>query len=204
MLFFATASGPKVCDAMRAGLLGQIVTPAAGNAVLPGVGWCADNAVFAGKYPGDDEYLTWLAERPYRASCRFAVAPDVVGDAEATHARSTPMLGRIRELVPVAYVGQNGATPESLPWPRFDVLFIGGDTPWKLGPEARAIVVEAKRRGKWVHMGRVNSAKRLRYAQFIGCDSADGTYLAHGPDENLPKLLRWLRISREPALWGAA
>lgn len=204
MLYFATASGPKVCDAMRSGLLGQIVTPAAGNAVLSGVPWCADNAVFADKYPGDDEYLTWLAERLYPQNCRFAVAPDVVGDAGATHERSMPMLGRIRELVPVAYVGQNGATPNSLPWERFDVLFIGGDTPWKLGPEARALVVEAKNRGTWVHMGRVNSAKRLRYAQFVGCDSADGTYLAHGPDENLPKLLRWLRASQEPALWSAA
>jgi hypothetical protein len=204
VLYFATASGPKVCDAMRAGLLGQIATPAAGNAILPGVSWCADNAVFADRYPGDSEYLAWLATRPHRVNCRFAVAPDVVGDAEATYVRSLPMLRRIQGLVPVAYVGQNGATPDSLPWDQFDALFVGGDTAWKLGAEARALVSEARSRGKWAHMGRVNSAKRLRYAQFIGCDSADGTYLAHGPDANLPKLLQWLRAATAPTLWGSA
>lgn len=185
---------------MQQGLLGQIVTPAAGNAVLPGVEWCADNAVFADKYPGDDSYLTWLAERPHREQCRFAVAPDVVGDAAGTLARSRPMLARIRRLVPVAYAAQNGATVESLPWSEFDVLFIGGDTEWKLGPEARELIAEAKLRGKWVHMGRVNSFRRLQYAAVVGCDSADGTYLAFGPDTNLPKLLFWLR----PALWEVA
>ena len=30
-------------------------------------------------------------------------------------------------------------------------------------------------RGKWVHMGRVNSTRRIRYAASIGCDSVDGT-----------------------------
>lgn len=206
MRYFATASGPKVCDAMRAGLLSQIVTPAAGNAVLPGVQWCADNAVFANKYPGDDKYLAWLGKRAWAAAeCAFAVAPDVVGDAEATYARSTPMLERIRGLVPVAYVAQNGATPTSLPWAAFDTLFIGGDDAFKLGADARLVVDEARGRGKWVHMGRVNSAVRFRYAEYIGCDSADGTYLAHGPDENLPKLLGWLTVAhRQSPLWEVA
>jgi hypothetical protein len=47
--------------------------------------------------------------------------------------------------------------------------------------------------GKGTHMGRVNSNRRLQYAATIGCDSADGTYLAFGPDQNLPRLLWWLR-----------
>ena len=36
-------------------------------------------------------------------------------------------------------------------------------------------MAEAKRRRKWVHMGRVNSERRIRYAASIGCDSIDGT-----------------------------
>ena len=55
----------------------------------------------------------------------------------------------------------------------------------------KAKTAEAKRRGKQVHMGRVNSARRYRYAEAIGCDSADGTYIAFGPDVNLPKVLAW-------------
>jgi hypothetical protein len=63
----------------------------------------------------------------------------------------------------------------SLVWPRIDALFVGGSTQWKLGPSAEALVAEAKARGKWVHMSRVNSARRIRYAASIGCDSIDGT-----------------------------
>lgn len=192
MRYFANASTEPVRKAMRSDLLGQIVTPKAGNRVVAGVEWIADNSVFGGKYPGDDAYLAWIASRPSRHWCRFAVAPDVVGDADATLFRSGPMLHRIRALVPVAYVAQDGATPTSLPWGHFDALFIGGSTGWKLGPQAAELAHEARRRGLWVHMGRVNSLKRLRYAQEIGCDSVDGTYIAFGPNINLPRMLRWL------------
>jgi hypothetical protein len=44
----------------------------------------------------------------------------------------------------------------------------------------------------FVHMGRVNSLKRLRYAEFIGVDSADGTVLTFGPDRRLPEVLGWV------------
>ena len=81
------------------------------------------------------------------------------------------------------------------------MLFIGGTTEWKLGRHARALVREAKQRGKHVHMGRVNSAKRYRYAEAIGCDSADGTFLTFGPDANLPRLLAW---QREPLIGADA
>lgn len=43
-----------------------------------------------------------------------------------------------------------------------------------------------------VHMGRVNTRNRMLAAKAMGCDSADGTYLAYGPDQNLPSLLAWL------------
>jgi hypothetical protein len=206
MRYFATASGPRVRDAMTAGILGQIVSPAAGNRLTAGVEWIADNAVFAGKYPGDEAYLAWLADRAHLAStCRFVVAPDVVADAAATVALSAPMLPRIRALgFPAALVAQDGLEHLDVPWDAFDCLFIGGTTEWKLGPAAALLTAEAKRRGKWVHMGRVNSRLRLQYAEHIGCDSADGTYLAFGPDRNLPTLARWLReIATQPALFGA-
>ncbi|MFC7276253.1 hypothetical protein ACFQS1_19850 [Paractinoplanes rhizophilus] len=188
---------------MAAGTIGQIATPAAGNRVPPGVEWVADNAVFAGNYPGDAEYLAWLAQRADRAAwCRFVVAPDVVADAAATLALSLPMLPRIRALgFPAALVAQDGLERLDVPWDAFDCLFIGGSTEWKLGPAARRLTAEAKRRGKWVHMGRVNSRQRLLYASAIGCDSVDGTYLAFGPERNLPTLLSWLRELDWPALF---
>lgn len=209
MRYFGTASSPRIREAMDAGELGQIATPAAGNVVPDGREWIADNSVFGGRYPGDAPYLAWLAARQHLAPwCRFAAAPDVVGDAVATLARSAPMLPRIRALgFPVALVAQNGLERLPVPWNDIDALFIGGDTAWKLGPAAAALVAEAKSRGKWVHMGRVNSGRRLRYAADIGCDSADGTFLAFAPDLNLPRMRRWLADLaatpyRQPTLEG--
>ena len=185
---------------MAEGALGFIDTPLQGNARPDGVTWCADNGCFSAKWDAG-KWWAWLqANADHASSCAFAVAPDVVADHEATMARSLPWLPKIREFgYPVAFVLQDGA--HDLPWDDFDVLFIGGSTAYKLGPDARALTTEAKAHGKWVHMGRVNSFRRIEYAAWIGCDSADGTYLTFGPDTNLPKLLSWLeRLDSQPFL----
>jgi len=188
---------------MRDGRLGYIDTPAQGNRRPEGVEWCADNGCFGKGYPGDEKWLGWLEKNAHAAAdCLFATAPDVVGDAEATLARSAPFLPLIREMgYPAALVAQDGLEDLDIPWGEFDVLFIGGSTEWKLGPAARHLIKQAKDRGKWVHMGRVNSQRRYRYAHEIGCDSVDGTYLTFGPDINLPKLLTWSRIEDQQPLF---
>jgi hypothetical protein len=201
MRYFANPSTRSARDAMSAGLLDTIVTPAQGNAVPAGATYCADNGVYGDGYPGDTAWLAWLRNLP-TDRCRFAVAPDVVADAAATIARSRPLLPVIRAAgYPPAYVAQDGQENLPIPWPDFDALFIGGSTGWKLGAAARDIAADARRRGKWLHMGRVNSGRRMRYARYIGCDSVDGTYLTFGPDTNLPTLLAWLREDAHPALW---
>jgi hypothetical protein len=201
--YFANPSTPKVREAMSLGLIDAIITPKQGNRLPAGAAWCADNGCFGKGYPGDEAWIAWLAgfTPEERARCVFAVAPDVVGDAAATMDRSAPWPPRIRALgYPAAYVAQNGLEDLAVPWDDFDVLFIGGDTAWKLGPHARRLAAEAKRRGKGVHMGRVNSERRLRYAQAICCDTADGTFLVFGPDRNLPRLKTWLRGISHPSL----
>ena len=204
MIYFATPSAPQVREAMRAGLLGMIRTPAQGNLPVQGARWCADNGCFGDGWPGDAAWLSWLCSFD-PAACAFAVAPDVVADAKATLARSAPYLPVIRGLgFPAAYVAQNGIEDTAVPWEDFDVLFLGGDTPFKLGPVARSYAAEAHAYGKRVHMGRVNSLRRLRYAAAIGCDSADGTFLTFGPDRRLPELLGWLRdVNGQGVLWEA-
>lgn len=155
--------------------------------------WAADNGCFANPDRYDDDgFLDWLA-RLDRQSCLFAVAPDVVGDADATRRRSLPMLPRIRQKgYQAAYVAQDGETVSGVPWNTLDALFIGGTTAWKLSQAAGDLVAAAKQRGKWCHMGRVNSYRRFRLAAVLGCDSVDGTFLAFGPDKNTPELLGWL------------
>lgn len=156
--------------------------------------FAADNGCFAqAKKYTDDGFLEWL-NGLQRKHCLFAVAPDVVGAAVATRDRAYPILPHIRKLgFKGAFVLQDGETPDQIRWHDIDAVFVGGSTKWKLSQAAAEIVQEAKKRGKWAHMGRVNSFKRMRLAKIIGCDSVDGTFLAFAPDKNAAVLSKWMR-----------
>lgn len=163
-----------------------MVTPRMGQQPPDGQPWAADNGRFNSPHEYSDEgYLAWLEKmRPHADRCLFATAPDVVGDAAATLALSLPMLPKIRAAgYPAAFVAQDGLTIETTPWDEFDCLFVGGTTEWKLSEVAYQLAAEAKRRGKWTHMGRVNSWQRFRAAAAAGYDSADGTYLRFDPSQ---------------------
>src|SRR6266567_1060305 len=211
MIYFANPSNPRVREAMMAGLLGAITTPAQGNKIAGLPLWCADNGCGPGVrgigkgYPGDEAFLAWLESLvPHNARCKFAVAPDVVGDAAATIERSLPFLPLIRGMgYPAAFVAQNGQDRLPVPWDEFDVLFNGGDDGWKMGEPMGRLAAEAKARGKWRHAGRVNSLKRMR--RFSGYDSCDGTFIRFGPDIRLPEALGWLRDANDQGvLWESA
>lgn len=178
-----------------------MLTPRMGQLPPDGQPWAADNARFGGSYAYTDaKYLAWLERMaPYRDRCLFATAPDVVGDARATLALSEPMFPRIRALgYPVALVAQDGLEYETVPWDSFDALFVGGSTEWKLW-RSEVLIRHAKERGKWVHMGRVNSQRRLELAASFGCDSADGTVLKHDPGRGIRKWVAHVRSN--PSLW---
>lgn len=186
---------------------GLLVTPNSGYSLHDWRVWAVDSGCYGKNYIGDVKYLAWLTERqPFAASCLFACAPDVVGDAQATLERSAPLLPLIRQLgYPAAFVAQDGLEHLTVPWDTFDVLFIGGSTEWKLSTAVIDLVKQAKQRGKPVHVGRVNSHRRLNWSEAIGADTCDGTFLAFGPDTNLPRLLVWLdRLNAERPLWEAS
>lgn len=151
-----------------------------------GVPWAVDNDCYNGFEPEPwKRMLLGLIGLP---GCLFVNAPDVVGDHAATLALWNEWQPHLKRYgLPLAFVLQNGATIDEVPWADCAAVFIGGDTDWKLGADAAAIVAEAKRREKWVHMGRVNSLRRIRYAQGIGCDSVDGTKWAKFRDTWMPQ-----------------
>lgn len=159
--------------------------------------WAADNGCFSSRWEEQD-WVRWLNVRQDSGSALFATVPDIVGDSEATLKRWGKYHHMVRELgFKPAFVLQDGAT--DIPWDEMDALFIGGSTEYKLSQHAERFTKEAKQRGKWVHMGRVNSYRRILLAQSWGCDSVDGTFLAFGPDINTPKLLAMLDKSRPQA-----
>lgn len=158
--------------------------------------WAADNGCFTNPNLNNSDFLKWLEHlKQFQDNCLFAVAPDVVGDAKATIERSESVLSEIRSLgYEAAFVAQDGLENLSIYWEKFDCLFIGGTTQWKCSDSAFHLIREGLRRGKWVHVGRVNSMRRILWARFAGAHSCDGTYIAFAPDKNLPNVEGWLDL----------
>lgn len=181
-------------DVMRLRLqanLGVLMTPRGGHSAQwlreTGLPWACDNDAFSGF--DADRFIRMLDVLRGVPGCRFVSCPDVVGDAQATLARFKEWeLSITVRCFPVALVAQDGLEYESIPWDLFDALFIGGSTIWKLGRAAAGLIQEAKQRGKWVHMGRVNSFTRIEYAASLGVDSIDGTHFSIEPRQIKEKL----------------
>ena len=101
----------------------------------------------------------------------------------------------------MAFVTQDGCTSQLVPWDDVDALFVGGTDAWKLGEPRYELCAEARDRGKWVHMGRVNSMTRLRACKVSNLDSADGTHVRFAPDRKLPEVYDWLdSLNQQPTL----
>lgn len=74
---------------------------------------------------------------------------------------------------------------------------------WKLSAEILPLVRTALSHGKWVHMGRVNSMRRVLRARYYGCQSVDGTALKFAPDRRLKEVEQWLDfVNSQPVLVG--
>lgn len=170
--------------------MGRLFTPRMVDAVQAtidaGIPWAADNDGFQGVDFG--AYTRMIGRLAGMPAGLFVVAPDVVADSAETLVRFERWEPILHDLaLPVALAAQNGLEDRTIPWDRFEALFIGGDTEWKLGPAAARIVAEAKARGKWVHMGRVNTFQRIRYCRDIGVDSIDGTNWVRWTDRYMPR-----------------
>jgi len=172
--------------------LGKLKTPQDGNS-LPNNGiWAADNAAYSN---WDETKFKQLLNKIYAHHNKpvFVACPDVVGNAKKTLCCFEEWEPYIHELrLNVALVLQNGQEGIGIPWHLIEAIFIGGDDEFKLGGWVKYIVPVAKERGKWVHMGRVNSLCRVKYAYDIGCNSIDGSQFSMFSDTYLPKYLRFL------------
>jgi hypothetical protein len=156
--------------------LGRLVQPRHYSSIeqtaAAGIPWAADNDAFHAFDPAAFERM--LARLRGLPGCLFVAAPDVVGDAAATLARYAEWRARL-DGFPRGLVAQDGITPGDVPWDDIAALFIGGSTEFKLGPDAERMAVAARERRKWLHIGRVNGMRRLRYCATLHADSIDGS-----------------------------
>ena len=113
--------------------------------------------------------------------CDWIVLPDVVGDAESTTALFDHWSERLNlsGAVPEkrAYVLQDGATLGMVPWEWITCLFVGGTDSFRDSRRCWEIVEAAKAQGKTVHIGRVNTPRRIVYWDRVA-DSFDGSGIA--------------------------
>jgi hypothetical protein len=181
--------------------LGRLVQPRHYSSIertaADGIPWAADNDGFVGFKR--EPFLRMLDRLAGLAGCLFVAAPDVYADAERTREMFAEWQPIIRAAgLPVALVAQNGQTEPS--WDLLDALFIGGDDTFKLGPEGEHWASEARARGKWLHIGRVNTEPRIRYAATLHADSVDGSKWARWKSIWLRGGLTAVAAPRQPRL----
>lgn len=177
--------------------MGWLKTPSNRNSIATiiesGVSWACDNDCYLRLKR--QKYIAMLRQvaRANRSRLLFVTAPDVVADAAATLARFRlwqPSLAYLK--LPIALVAQDGQEDLAVPWDQIVCLFIGGSTAWKLGPHAERLIYEAHDRGKHVHVGRVNTLRRMWWFSSLPVDSFDGTCFSKWPDKFIPWMLRRL------------
>ncbi len=201
MILLVSGATKALRELNRPDLLGSLLTPDNGNSAPEGR-FAADNAAFVGFDPA--KFCRMLSRIAGKPNCLWIACPDVVGNARETAELFYAWRPIIKSLgLPIALVLQDGQQHEGVPWNMVDALFIGGSTEFKLGPVAAQFAREAKRRGKWLHGGRVNTRQRFRYMAELGCDSVDGSGFSRFPSR-IAMALRWLEeLERQPSLLGA-
>lgn len=151
--------------------------------------WMLDNGAFSDKWR-EDVWLKRLSQlAPHNANCIAAVVSDVVANHDATLARWNQYASIVKELgYKAAFATQLGATVDNVPWTEIDVLFIG-DSEANRRAYCWPLIDEAKRRGLWTHVGRVNSASAIM--RFCRCDSVDGTQFTFEATQKRIERILW-------------
>jgi hypothetical protein len=122
----------------------------------------------------------------------FIVAPDVPYHGDRTRELSRKHRRHLREYGwqgRIAIAVQDGMGPDDLDG--YQAVFVGGSTEWKWRT-AEMWCSEARARGMWSHVARVNTRGRIRHCIDIGADSADGTGIWRGDRAQLSGVLQAL------------
>lgn len=190
----ATAYCRRCTNPEQLAHIGHLLNPRSRNSIeylfSTGRPVAADNDCFQGL--NRKKYIAMLRKLKGK-QVLWVTAPDVVANATATLLRWRmwrPVLYYYG--LPAAFVAQDGQEDLPVPWNDLSCLFIGGSTKWKEGPYAAKLILEAKHRDKWVHIGRVNTLRRMWLMSALDADSIDGTCFSRFPDKYIPWMVNKL------------
>jgi hypothetical protein len=156
-----------------------------------GFRYAIDNGAWTAHQGGTpwDEAAFVEALARHGGSADWVVLPDIVAGGAASLAQSLHWRDLVLGLTPRALLAvQDGMTPEDVRphlGPRVGI-FVGGSTEWKLQTLAQWSHL-GREAGTWVHVGRVNTARRIKLCIRVGATSFDGTS-ATMYSSTLPKL----------------
>jgi hypothetical protein len=204
-----------------------------GDRRKPTLPYALDNGCYAAwaakrcwdSFAWHDYVKSYCNGRGTRQTPLWVVAPDVVGDHEATLRKFNSyralmlqdfypkddvlipyhtehyypedkslwyVTGPSPDAFPIAFVAQDGCTPADVP-ETADVVFIGGTTEWKWENVWRFCDAFPR-----VHVGRVNTYRKLMHCHECGAMSVDGTGFFRGGPERWSSLKRYLDDTANP------
>lgn len=186
---YASRTGTRTTLAALRAAGWRLLISAAGVWRDEGMPYAIDNGAWSAhqsRRPFDSAAFVGLVEAK-GAGADFVVVPDVVGDGAASLAMSIAWLPWLRWRLPwpgprLLIPVQNGMGCEDVAHllDERHGVFVGGDTDWKLrtmrtwGGLTRSL-------GAHLHVGRVNTQRRVRLCQDAGADSFDGSGVVRFP-----------------------
>ena len=178
------------------GRIGWLISPGGWKKPPNWMPYALDNgaySAFLNQQPFDSSaFIKLLKNARLHSRPLWAAVPDVVMDAEATlkgWPKWVPIIKQYMPAVKLAFVVQDGMTPEDVPNDA-DVIFVGGSTEWKF-KYLRIWTAHFPR----VHVGRVNSERKLWQCYDAGVESCDGTGWMRGGEERIRGLEQFLRAT---------
>jgi len=180
----------------RYGNVGHLYSPSRRTRPTPVLPYLLDNGAFSafsnGKPWDTDSFIAHVEYYAFKALRPIGVVvPDVVADAAATFEKWSywsPIL-RDKYHLKLYLAVQDGMTVDEVTSlePQPDAIFVGGTTEWKW----QTVPIWCKHFNT-VHVGRVNSLKKLEFCQAHGVSSCDGSGWFKGQIDQIYQLGEFL------------
>lgn len=199
--------------ARETGRIGHLYSPGAQRGPWPWFPYALDNGAFTcwDRFANRFDDTKWAAMEPRwqrlivwtqvaALKPRWAIVPDVPGDAARTLERWDAFVGQLGG-VPPALAVQDGMTPGDVRGLRVQpaVIAVGGTTEWKW----ETVALWAREFPR-VHLLRCNSPAKLYELERLGVESCDGTGWSRGDRTQTSGLEEWARGRAAPVdapLW---